>query len=93
MSTSQDSHSAMKPYNVKILRPCKSGGVMVDGHFGRELSMRELCSVLQGVAKCSERLGVAKLSHEGCEITIYKTGRVVVHGVASEEAAIGLIRT
>lgn len=91
MSTSQDSHSATKPYNVKILRPCRGGGVMVDGHFGRELSMHKLCSVLRGVAKCSERLGVARLSHQGCDITIYRKGRVVVHGVASEEDAVGLI--
>jgi hypothetical protein len=47
--------------------------------------------MLQGVAKCSEKLGVARFSHEGCDITIYRSGRVDVHGVASEEAAIGFI--
>jgi len=53
--------------------------------------MHELCSLLQWVAKCSERLGVARLFHEGCDVTIYRKGRVDVHGVASEEEAIGLI--
>jgi HEAT repeats len=81
----------MKAYNVRTLRPCRGGGIVVEGHLGRELSMHELCSVLQGIAKCSERLGVAKLSHEGCDITIYRKGRVDVHGVESEEEAIGLI--
>ena len=81
----------MKAYGVKTLRPCRSGGLIVEGHFGREFSMRELCAMLQGVAKCSEKLGVARFSHEGCDITIYRSGRVDVHGVASEEAAIEFI--
>jgi hypothetical protein len=81
----------MKPYNVRTLRPCRSGGVIVEGHFGREFSMHELCSLLQGVAKCSEKLGVARFSHEGYNITIYRKGRVDVHGVASEEEAIEFI--
>lgn len=81
----------MKPYDVRTLRPCGSGGIIVEGHFGREFSMHELCSLLHGVAKCSEKLGVARLSHEGCDITIYRKGRVDVHGVASEEDAIEFI--
>jgi ArsR family metal-binding transcriptional regulator len=53
--------------------------------------MHQLCSLLQGVAKCSELLGVARFTHEGCDVTIYRNGRVDVHGVASEEAAIEFI--
>jgi hypothetical protein len=81
----------MKPYNVKILRPCRAGGLIVEGHFGQEFSMHKLCSLLQGAAKCSEKLGVARFSHEGFDITIYRRGRVDVHGVASEEEAIKTI--
>jgi ArsR family metal-binding transcriptional regulator len=65
--------------------------MVVEGHFGRAFSMRVLCSLLQGVAKCSEKLGVAKLSHEGCNVNIYGTGRIDVQGVASEKEAIELI--
>ena len=81
----------MKAYDVKTLRPCRSGGIIVEGHFSREFSMRDLCSLLQGVAKCSEKLGVAQFSHEGCDITIYRNGRVDVQGVTSEEEAIEFI--
>jgi ArsR family metal-binding transcriptional regulator len=81
----------VKAYNVKTLRPCRGGGVVVEGHFGRAFSMHELCTKLQGVAQCSEKLGVARFSHEGYDITIYRSGRVDVHGVASEEAAIEFI--
>jgi hypothetical protein len=81
----------MKAYDVKTVRPCLSGGTIVEGHFGRALSMPELCTKLQGIAKCSEKLGVARFSHEGCDITIYRNGRVEVHGVASEDAAIEFI--
>lgn len=81
----------MKAYDVKTLRLCRSGGIIVEGHFGREFSMHELCSLLQGVAKCSEKLGVAWFSHEGYNITIYRKGRVDVRGVASEEEAIEFI--
>ncbi|MGA9079841.1 MAG: hypothetical protein WB581_06395 [Halobacteriota archaeon] len=78
----------MKAYDVKTLRPCRSGGIIVEGNFGRPFSMQELCAKLQGIAKCSEQLGVARFSHVGCDITVYKNGRVDVHGVASEEEAI-----
>jgi ArsR family metal-binding transcriptional regulator len=81
----------MKAYDVRTLRPCRGGGIVVEGHFGKAFSMHVLCSLLQGVAKCSEKLGVAKLSHEGCDVNIYRTGRIDVHGVASEEEAIALI--
>jgi ArsR family metal-binding transcriptional regulator len=81
----------MKAYDVKTLRPCKSGGIIVEGYFGRGFSMQALCALLQGVAKCSEKLGVARFSHEGCDITVYRNGRVDVHGVASEEEAIKFI--
>ena len=81
----------MKAYKVKTLRPCLTGGIIVEGHFGTALSMHELCAMLQGVAKCSEKLGVARFSHVGCDITIYRNGRVDVHGVASEEEAIEFI--
>jgi ArsR family metal-binding transcriptional regulator len=81
----------MKAYDVKMLRPCLSGGVIVEGHFGRAFSMHELCAMLQGIAKCSEKLGVARLFHMGCDITIYRNGRVDVHGVSSEEEAIEFI--
>jgi ArsR family metal-binding transcriptional regulator len=81
----------MKAYDVKTLRPCLSGGIILEGHFARALSMHELCAKLQGIAKCSEKLGVARFSHEGCDITIYRDGRVDVHGVASEESAIAFI--
>jgi ArsR family metal-binding transcriptional regulator len=81
----------MKAYDVKTLRPCLSGGLIVEGRFGREFSMDDLCSLLHDVAKCSEKLGVARFSHEGCDITIYRNGRVDVHGVTSEEEAIEFI--
>jgi ArsR family metal-binding transcriptional regulator len=81
----------MKAYDVKTLRPCLSGGIIVEGHFSSEFAMHELCSLLQGVAKCSEKLGVARFSHKGCDITIYRNGRVDVHGVTSEEEAIEFI--
>ena len=80
-----------KKYNVKAVRPCKGGGVVVEGHFGKPFSMHELCDILHGVAKCSEKLGVAQFSHEGCSISIYKSGRIDVHGVESEDEAIQFI--
>ena len=81
----------MKAYDVKTLRLCLSGGIIVEGHFSSEFVMHELCALLQGVAKCSEKLGVARFSHRGCDITIYRNGRVDVHGVTSEEEAIEFI--
>jgi len=80
-----------RKYNVKAVRPCVSGGFVVEGHFGKPFSMRELCTMLQGIGQCSEKLGVARFSHEGCNITIYKSGRIDVNGVESEDAAIQFI--
>ena len=80
-----------KKYKVKAVRPCVSGGFVVEGHFGKPFSMRELCTMLQGIAQCSEKLGVARFSHEGRNITIYKSGRIDVNGVESEDAAIQFI--
>ena len=80
-----------KKYDVKTLRPCKGGGIVVEGHFGTAFSMHELCTMLQGAAKYSEKLGVARFSHEGCDITIYRSGRIDVHGVESEAEAIQFI--
>ena len=80
-----------KKYNVKAVRPCKGGGVVVEGHFGKAFSMHELCTMLHGVAKRSEKLGVAQFSHEGCDVTIYKSGRIDVYGVESEDEAIQFI--
>jgi ArsR family metal-binding transcriptional regulator len=81
----------MKAYDVKTLRSCLSGGLIVEGNLGRALSMHELCTKLQSIAKCSEKLGVARFSHEGCDVTIYRNGRIYLHGVASEEEAIEFI--
>jgi ArsR family metal-binding transcriptional regulator len=81
----------MKAYDVKVLRPCRSGGIVVEGRFDREFTMRELCALLRGIGRCSEKLGVARLSHKGCDITIYRNGRVDVHGVATEDQAIEFI--
>jgi ArsR family metal-binding transcriptional regulator len=78
----------MKAYDVKTLRPCRSGGIIAEGLLTRGFSTHDLRSSLQGVAKCSEKLGVARFSHEGCDITTYRNGRVDVHGITSEEEAI-----
>jgi len=47
------------------------------------------------VTRCSRVLGKIGgsrcFSHEGCDISIYRNGRVRVHGVASEEEAIEFI--
>ncbi len=80
-----------RKYDVKTVRPCVGGGFVVEGHFGNAFSMHELCTILRGVAQCSEKLGVARFSHEGCDITIYRSGRIDVHGVASEAEAIQFI--
>ncbi len=80
-----------KKYDVKTVRPCEGGGLVVVGHFARRFSMKALCTLLQGLGQCSERLGVARVSHEGCSITLYRDGRVDVHRAASEEDAIRLI--
>jgi hypothetical protein len=55
----------MKAYDVKTLRPCLSEGLIVEGNLGRAFSMHELCTKLQSIAKCSEKLGVARVPMKG----------------------------
>ncbi len=80
-----------KKYEVKAVRPCEGGGLVVVGHFGRTFSMEALCALLQGLGQCSERLGVARFFHGGCSITLYRNGRVDVHRAESEDDAIRLL--
>ena len=80
-----------KKYTVKAVRPCVGGGMVVVGHFGTAFSMEALCGLLKGLGQCSEQLGVARFFHEGYSITLYKSGRIDVHRVESEDAAIRLI--
>ena len=80
-----------KKYTVKAVRPCEGGRLVVVGHFDTAFSMEALCAILKGLAPCSERLGVARFFHEGCSITLYRSGRIDVHRVESEDAAIRLI--
>ncbi|MDD1721091.1 MAG: hypothetical protein LUP95_03800 [Euryarchaeota archaeon] len=47
--------------------------------------------ILQGRGKCAEKLGVARFSYGGCDITLYRNGRVDVHRVQSIEQAIEII--
>lgn len=65
--------------------------VVVEGHFGKAFSMHELFTMLQGVAQCSEKSGVAHFSHEEYSVTVHKNGRIDVHGVESEDEAIQFI--
>lgn len=80
-----------RKYNLKAVRPCIGRGFVVKGHFVEPFSMRKLCDILYSVAKCSEKLGVVRFSHEGCDIVIYKSGRIDVHGAESEDEAIQFI--
>ena len=82
---------AEKKYNAKAVRPCKGGGILVEGDFGRPFSMQALCEMLKEMGRCSEKLGVARIFYEECGITLYKSGRVDVHRVDSEERAIKLL--
>ena len=82
---------AEKKYNAKAVRPCKGGGILVEGDFGSPLSMQVLCEILREMGRCSEKLGVARIFYEECGITLYKNGRVDVHRVDSEERAIELL--
>ena len=78
-------------YTVKAVRPCTSGGLIIEGHFGKGFSMETLCAILEGLGQCSERLGVARFTHKGYSVTLYRSGRIDVHRVESEDAAILLI--
>jgi ArsR family metal-binding transcriptional regulator len=80
-----------RKYSAKAVRPCVGGGLVVEAHFDKAFSMQALCRLLQGIAQCSEKLGVARLFHKGCSLTLYKSGRVDVHRVKSENEAIQLI--
>jgi len=65
--------------------------MVVVGHFSTAFSMKALCALLKGLGQCSEQLGVARFFHEGYSMTLYKSGRIDVHRVESEDAAIRLI--
>jgi ArsR family metal-binding transcriptional regulator len=78
-------------YNVKTLRPCVGGGFVIEAHFEKKFSMEVLCRLLEGIAQCSEKLGVARFSHEGCTFTLYRSGRIDVRRAESEDEAIRLI--
>jgi len=78
-------------YDAKAVRPCVGGGIVVEAHFDKGFSMQVLCRLLEGIAQCSEKLGVARFFHEGRTLTLYRSGRVDVHRVESENEAIRLI--
>jgi hypothetical protein len=78
-------------YNVKTLRPCVGGGFVIEAHFEKRFSMEALCRLLEGIAQCSGKLGVARFSHEGCMFTLYRSGRIDVRRAESEDEAIRLI--
>ncbi|MGZ4942109.1 MAG: hypothetical protein ACXV5N_10595 [Halobacteriota archaeon] len=78
-------------YDAHSVRPCKGGGILVEGTFDRPFSMITLCTILQGRGKCAEKLGVARFSYDDYEITLYKNGRVDVHSVESTERAIEIL--
>jgi len=80
-----------RKYSVKALRPCVGGGLAIEAHFEKAFSMGALCKLLEGIAQCSEKLGVARFSHEGCTFTLYRSGRIDVHRAKSEDEAIRLI--
>jgi ArsR family metal-binding transcriptional regulator len=80
-----------RKYGAKAVRPCAGGGLVVEAHFDKGFSMKALCRILEGIAQCSEQLGVARFHHKGCTLTLYRSGRVDVHRVESENEAIRLI--
>ena len=55
----------MKAYDVKRLRPWRGRAILVEGHFGREFSMHELCAKLQSIARCSEKLAALAFPARG----------------------------
>jgi ArsR family metal-binding transcriptional regulator len=78
-------------YDAKAVRPCVGGGLVVEARFDKAFSMKALCRLLEGIAQCSEKLGVARFFHEGRTLTLYRSGRVDVHRVESEDEAVRLI--
>ncbi|MGA9080281.1 MAG: hypothetical protein WB581_08640 [Halobacteriota archaeon] len=79
-------------YGAHSVRPCKGGGILVEGTFDKPFSMEILCRILRDTeGKCAEKLGVARLFYGGCGITLYRNGRVDVHRVQSTEEAIEIL--
>ncbi|HYC20545.1 MAG TPA: hypothetical protein VEF35_08030 [Candidatus Bathyarchaeia archaeon] len=78
-------------YNARSVRPCKGGGILVEGTFDNPFSMDILCRILRDIGKCAEKLGVARFFNRGFGITLYRNGRVDVHGVQSTEEAIEIL--
>jgi len=78
-------------YDARAVRPCKGGGILVEGTFERPFSMEILCRILREKGKCSEKLGVARFFYGGCGITLYRNGRVDVHRVQSKEEAVAIL--
>ena len=80
-----------RKYDAKAVRPCAGGGMVIEAHFDKGFSMKALCRILEGIAQCSEKLGVARFHHKGRTLTLYRSGRIDVHRVESENEAIRLI--
>ena len=79
-------------YGAHSVRPCKGGGILVEGTFDKPFSMEILCRILRDKeGKCAEKLGVARLFYRECDITLYRNGRVDVHRVQSTEEAIEIL--
>jgi ArsR family metal-binding transcriptional regulator len=83
----------IRKYSARSVRPCKGGGILVEGTFGKPFSMETLCRILQNQGKCAEKLGVARLFYADCGITLYRNGRFDVHNVQSTEQAIEIIES
>jgi ArsR family metal-binding transcriptional regulator len=80
-----------KKYNAHSVRPCIEGGILVEARFDTPFSMEALCRILRNRGKCAEKLGVARFLYGGCDITLYRNGRVDVHRVQSTEQAIEIL--
>ena len=78
-------------YGAHSVRPCKGGGILVEGTFDKPFLMETLCRILRDTGKCAEKLGVARLFYAGCSVTLYRNGRVDVHRVQSTEEAIEIL--
>jgi hypothetical protein len=83
----------MKAYDVKTLRPCRSGGIIVEGHFGREFAMHDLCLSLQGVAKCSVKLGVARFPTKGVTSLSIEMDELTCTGLLLKKRQLNLSTT
>jgi len=49
-------------YSVNTLKPCVGGGLAIEAHFEKGLSMEALRKLLESIAQCLEKLGVARFS-------------------------------